>query len=193
MPRKSKRFTKQVLDLAKPVSKFTQKPIIIYADDAVRDAAKLMREKSTGSILVAENYGKRNEPIGILTEWDLLTKVVAAGKDPSNTTVRQVMSHPVRKIEADAEVSDALRIMINDGIRRLAVMQDGVLIGTITQSQIMSTRVRGTAIVPIVESVKGHICPYCALSFATRKKLSEHVNSMHEETVYLEFKARNEH
>lgn len=189
---KDKRFKKRALDLAKPVSKFTQKPIIIYADDAVRDAAKLMREKSTGSILVAENYGKRNEPIGILTEWDLLTKVVAAGKDPSNTTVREVMSHPVRKIEADAEVSDALRIMINDGIRRLAVMQEGVLIGTITQSQMMTTRIRGTGALSIVESIRGHTCPYCASSFATRKKLTEHVNSMHEETVYLELKARNE-
>lgn len=191
MARQRRKPREQVIDLGKPVSKFTQKPIVIYADDAVRDAAKLMKEKSTGSILVAESYSERNDPIGILTEWDILSKVVAAGKDPSKTRVREVMSYPVRKIEANAQVSDALRIMINDGIRRLAVMQDGMFLGTITQSQMMSSRVRAASGLPLVESVKGHVCPYCASSFGSRKRLSEHINSMHEETVFLEMSARN--
>lgn len=192
MARPKKRLRKQVLNLGKPVAKFTQKPIVIYADDAVRDAAKLMSDESAGSILVAENYKNRNEPIGILTEWDLLSKVVAAGYDPSKTRVREVMSHPVRKIESDAQVGDALRIMINDGIRRLAVMQDGVLMGTITQSQMMKTKMRAPSGIPLVEAIHGHVCPYCASSFGTRKILSQHIDAMHEETVNLEIESGNE-
>jgi CBS domain-containing protein len=188
MARSGKKPRKRALDLDQPVSRFAKRPIVIFADDAVRDAAKLMRDKATGSILVAENYRKKDEPIGILTEWDLLSRVVAAGRDAATTRVREVMSSPVRKIEADATVSDALKLMTKDGIRRLAVMEDGVLVGTITQTQ-LTARGRGFSI-PIVEPIKGHACPYCSSNFGTRKKLSEHVALMHEETVYLEIEAK---
>jgi len=174
------------------ISKFAQSPIVVFADDAVTDAAKLMRDKSAGSILVAENASKKDDPIGILTEWDLLSKVVAEEKDARETRVREVMSSPVQKIEADARVSDALRIMSNRGIRRLAVIEDGVLVGTVTQSQLTARGRRGATGVPIVESITGHVCPYCNSTFATQKKLSNHIMTVHEETLSLEIRDRQE-
>ena len=95
----------------------------------LHDAAKLMRDKQVGSVIVAETGG---DPIGILTEWDLLTRVLAAGRDVARTRVREVMSSPLVKINSDANIQDALRIIINRGMRRLAVMEDGVFIGTLT-------------------------------------------------------------
>ena len=78
-----------------PLSKLSRPAKVVFADDAVTDAAKLMLNKATGSVLVAENAKTKDEPIGILTEWDLLSKVVAAEKDA--TRIRAVMSSPVQK------------------------------------------------------------------------------------------------
>jgi len=185
---KSKRkvpITRQKL----PVSRFAQPPVIVYADDAVRDAAKLMRDKQIGSVIVSETDGK---PIGILTEWDLLTRVMAAGRDIERTRVREVMSSPLVKINSDTNVQDALRIMINRGIRRLAVMEEGVLIGILTQSQVVGNTRRRSSPLPIVEPLKGHQCPYCNSTFRTRKEVLAHIDSIHKETLYLELEDRQE-
>jgi len=196
MPKKAARKPRKKTDLDflnQSVSRFSQPPIIVFADDAVTDAAKLMRDKNAGSVLVAENVGKKDEPIGILTEWDLLTNIVAAGRDATQTRVREVMSSPVKKIEANARVSDALRIMLNRGIRRLAVMEEGVLIGTVTQSQLTGGgRQKASSAPPLTEKIKGHVCPYCNSTFTTRKKLSEHIETMHEESVFLELRDKQE-
>jgi signal-transduction protein with cAMP-binding, CBS, and nucleotidyltransferase domain len=163
--------------------------VIVYADDAVRDAAKLMRDKQVGSVLVAE---KRGELVGILTEWDLLTRVVAADRDIKRTRVREVMSTPLLKVDAKTRMQDALRIMINRGMRRLAVMEDGVLIGTVTQSQMVGNRRRRSSPLPIVEPVKGHQCPFCNSNFRTRKEIMSHIDSIHKETLYLELEDKQE-
>jgi len=178
--------------LNQPVSKFSRPPIIVFADDAVTDAAKLMRDKTTGSVIVAENASMKDEPIGILTEWDLLSKVIAEEKDAKVTRVREIMSSPIQKIEADARVSDAQRIMLNRGIRRLAVIEGGILVGTVTQAQLTGGSHRRTSALPIVEPVKGYTCPYCNSNMGTRKKLQQHIEDMHEETVFLEMRDRDE-
>ena len=163
--------------------------MIVYADDAVRDAAKLMRDKQVGSVLVAEKGG---EPVGILTEWDLLTRVVAADRDIGRTRVREVMSTPLLKVDSNTSMQDALRIMINRGLRRLAVMEDGVLIGTVTQSQIVGNRRRRSSPLPLVEPIKGHQCPFCNSNFRTRKEILAHIDSIHKETLYLELEDKQE-
>ncbi|MDA4131411.1 MAG: CBS domain-containing protein [Thaumarchaeota archaeon] len=186
-PESRKKRSVSGLDL--PVSHFAQRSVIVYADDAVRDAAKLMRDKQVGSVLVAEKGG---ELVGILTEWDLLTRVVAADRDIGRTRVREVMSTPLLKIDSNARVQDALRIMVTRGMRRLAVMQEGVLIGTVTQSQIVGNRRRRSSPLPLVEPVKGRQCPFCNFNFRTRKEILSHIDSMHKETLYLQLEDEQE-
>ncbi len=176
--------------LNRPVARFARPPIIVFADDAVTDAAKLMRDQNAGSVLVAEK-GSKNEPVGILTEWDLLSNIVAAERDASQTKVREVMSSPVQKIAGDARVGDALRLMLKRGFRRLAVVEDGVLVGTVTQSQLAGGSRRGTSL-PLIEKLRGHVCPYCNSTFPNRKKLSQHIETMHEESVFLELRDKQE-
>jgi CBS domain-containing protein len=168
--------------LDQPVSKFAQTPVIIYADDAVEDAAKLMREKQVGSLLVAE---ERGDPVGMLTEWDLVTRVLAEGKHAGLTTVREIMSRPLIKIDASARVSDAFRLMASRGVRRLAVYQDGTLAGVLTQNQIVGNRRTRFAQLPIVEPLKGHMCIYCNLTFPSIRQLNAHIDSTHADTLNL--------
>ena len=170
------------------VSSFAQPPLLINADDAVEDAAKIMRDNQVGSVIVVE---KKDRPIGIVTEWDLLSRVLAEGRNIEKTTVREVMSSPLIQVPADARMSDALRLMINRGIRRLALEEDGVLAGVLTLDQMIGRRRRGSkALFRLVEPVTGHRCPYCSSTFRFRKLLSKHISSTHFGTVELNRAAR---
>ena len=157
----TKKSHKSTLNL--PVSRFVQKNVIVYGDDAVRDVAKLMRDKQVGSVLVRE---KSDEVVGIVTEWDLIARALASDRDIDRTRVREIMSTPLLKVDSDVRTQDALKIMINRGLRRLAVMEDGVLLGTISQSEIVGNRRNRVSRLPLVESIKGHLCPFCNSNFA---------------------------
>ena len=178
---------KSALDL--PVSRFVRASVIVDADDAVRDAAKLMRDKNVGSVLVSEKSG---ELVGLVTEWDLIARVLAADRDIDRTRVREIMSTPLLKVESSIRVQDALRIMTNRGLRRLAVMEDGVIAGIITQSQLIGSRQQRSSPLPLVESIKGHSCSFCNARFPSRKELLSHIEEMHKGSQYLELEDKQE-
>ena len=101
-------------------------------DITMADAAKRMGEKHIGSLIVLQ-YGT---PIGIVTERDLLSKVLAGGLDIETTRVGQVMSYPLIKICPDIEIREAARTMIRRK-GRLAVFQCGDIAGVITASDLI--------------------------------------------------------
>ena len=69
----------------------TKKPVTVQPNSSVQDAAKIMSEKKIGSIIISGN----GEFSGILTERDLVRKVLARGKDPKSVKVNEIMSKPV--------------------------------------------------------------------------------------------------
>jgi CBS domain-containing protein len=101
-------------------------------DITMADAAKRMGEKHIGSLIVLQ-YGT---PIGIVTERDLLSKVLAGGLAIETTKVGQVMSYPLIKICPDIEIREAARTMIRRK-GRLAVFQCGDIAGVITASDLI--------------------------------------------------------
>jgi len=107
---------------------------LVNGDTSVAETAKIMTTAATtvtreiGSVLVATN----NEPVGILTERDILKKVVAAGLDPAVTKISQVMSAPLITVPADTSIGEASKIMIEKGIRRLPVTEGNKIVGIIT-------------------------------------------------------------
>ncbi|MFH1821539.1 MAG: CBS domain-containing protein [Methanobacteriota archaeon] len=98
----------------------------------VARAAKLMAENNVGSILVME--GKK--PVGILTERDLLMKVVSEDLKPSTVRVGRIMSAPLITIDPDTDIVEAAKILANNKIRRLPVVKNGKLVGIVTASDI---------------------------------------------------------
>ncbi|MFN4132922.1 MAG: cyclic nucleotide-binding/CBS domain-containing protein [Candidatus Hadarchaeales archaeon] len=112
----------------------TAKVLTIGPNATVATAAKKMAENSVGSIVVVE--GKK--PIGILTERDLLMKVVSTDAKPSKVLVKKVMSSPLTTIGPDSDVVEAARIMARNRIRRLPVVDKGKLIGIVTTADIMA-------------------------------------------------------
>lgn len=107
-------------------------PVIVEPKMTVLEAAKLMKNKKIGNVIVVEN----RQPVGILTESDILKKVVAEGKNANQVLVENVMSTPVIVIDPYVTLEAAMQTMGRCNIRRLPVIEKGDLIGIITQRDI---------------------------------------------------------
>jgi CBS domain-containing protein len=98
-----------------------------------RDAARLMTEKHIGS-LIANRDGL---PFGIITERDLMEKIVAQGADPSKVTIGEIMTAPLATIDASASLVDAARKMVEKRVKRLVVTEHDNIIGIISQTDVV--------------------------------------------------------
>ncbi|MBI2523585.1 CBS domain-containing protein [Candidatus Woesearchaeota archaeon] len=99
---------------------------------SVSEAARIMDEKSIGSVLIEEN----GRVIGIMTEKDILRKIVAKGKNPDKVKVKDIMNDPVITIDANEDILEASKIMDEKRIRRLIVVENGQIAGKITANSI---------------------------------------------------------
>jgi CBS domain-containing protein len=114
-----------------PIKSFmvpSEKFITVERDTDAQTAARIMRDRGIGSLFVTN--GK--EIVGILTDTDMVRRVVAAGADTHKTTVEQIMSAPILTIEENKTVLDANDLMAQTHIRHLGVTQDGKLVGMIS-------------------------------------------------------------
>jgi CBS domain-containing protein len=109
--------------------------VTAYEHDSVEKVAKMMATKNIGGIVIT---GKDKNPVGIITERDIVKRVAAKNLLPKEVKAREVMSTPLATIDADADINDAARKMSKFDIRRLAVMEKGSLVGIITSKDIVS-------------------------------------------------------
>ncbi|MDQ8193036.1 CBS domain-containing protein [Coraliomargarita sp. SDUM461004] len=94
----------------------------------VQQAVAEMNRHRIGSVLVS-----RGEVVcGIFTERDVLTRIVAAGRDPDTTLVREVMTERFQTIDSQTSVEDAMQLMTDKRVRHLPVIDDGALVGMIS-------------------------------------------------------------
>lgn len=109
--------------------------VSIDAKAKAKDAARLMVEKGIGS-LVANRDGL---PFGIVTERDLVEKIVAEGTDPSKTTVADIMTAPLGTIDASSSLIDAARRMVEKQVKRLVVTEHDKIIGIVSQTDLVQS------------------------------------------------------
>jgi CBS domain-containing protein len=101
---------------------------VVPQDTTVAAAAERMDVKRIGCLLVESDDPKRG-PLGILTETDLVRKVLATGLDPRVTTVERVMASPIVTITGDRPMLDASHVMETNHIRHLCVAEAGEIVG----------------------------------------------------------------
>jgi CBS domain-containing protein len=101
-------------------------------DETAREAAKRMAENCCGSVLVMED----DRMLGIFTERDLLARVVAAGRNPAQAKVREVMTTDIQTIEAGEPVEEAIRRMDEGGFRHLPVVEGERVLGIVSARDI---------------------------------------------------------
>lgn len=105
---------------------------------AVNEAARLMRTHHVGSLVVADDTPAGRVPVGMLTDRDIVTAVVAKDVDPRRLTVEDVMSADLVTVRSDASLIDLLRTMRAKGVRRLPVTDAaGVLVGLVSLDDLL--------------------------------------------------------
>jgi CBS domain-containing protein len=110
----------------------TQDPRSISASASVVEAARLMREQHIGSLPVTED----ERLVGMITDRDITTRVVAESAAPETTSVGDVYSRTLISVQPDDGLDDALRLMARHQVRRLPVVENGRLVGVVAQADI---------------------------------------------------------
>jgi CBS domain-containing protein len=118
-----------------PVRDVMTRPVITAdADLDVLSAAKRMGSANVGSLVIVSE----GKPIGILTERDLVKKIVAQAVDPRTVQVGEIMCSPVVTIRPEADSREAAALMLKSGVKRLPVISNGKLVGIITDTDLVS-------------------------------------------------------
>ncbi len=113
-------------DLEEPIRAFMTKGVIsIDPDDVVTQAAKKMAEFDIASLVVVKGY----IPFGMITEKDIVKRVVAKGIDADKVSVGDIMSVDLYKVDASESVASAFLKMAKHGIRHLLVEEQDKLVG----------------------------------------------------------------
>ncbi|MEN0079343.1 MAG: CBS domain-containing protein [Pseudomonadota bacterium] len=112
------------------------KPMTAAPSDTVREAVAHMSEKNYGAVVVV---GEGDQVLGMVTERDIMRRVVNAGVDPNATALSEIMTPDVRVAKEDDELVEWMRIMSNERFRRLPVVDDqGALVSIVTQGDFVS-------------------------------------------------------
>ena len=124
----------------------TPDPKILEATASVRDAAELMRESDIGDVVVLEN----DQLCGIVTDRDIVVRVLADGDDPAMVTVGEICSRELTTVPPTASIDDVVRLIREKAIRRLPVVEeDGEVVGIVSIGDIAVARDRESALADV--------------------------------------------
>jgi signal-transduction protein with cAMP-binding, CBS, and nucleotidyltransferase domain len=141
-----------VLDL--PSGSIARPIISIDENSSILEAAKAIVERNRGSIVVT----RAEESVGILTERDILRKVVAKNRDPGQTKVKDVMTTTLVTIGKEKPLREAIDLMNKKGLRRMLVTENGKITGIFTLRDIVK---------------HSRICTYCGKEIQSILETSE--------------------
>lgn len=100
-----------------PIESIMRSAVWGFEDEYATSIAEKMVEHDIGAIIITS----QGMPAGMITEKDMVEKIVKAGKNPDRVRAREIMSTPIITIESDKSIKDALKLMREKDIRRLAV------------------------------------------------------------------------
>lgn len=119
-----------------PVGDIMTKSLITLPETSTaREVAITMGSKDVGSVIITRD----GHPVGIITERDLVERVIARGLNPDLTIAKHIMSSPLSVIDPKADIMEAARKMARLRIRRLVVVDRGEMVGIVTSREILST------------------------------------------------------
>ncbi len=110
------------------------KPVTtVSRDHSVRETAKVMSKRGIGCVVVID----KEKPVGIATERDILQRVVAESRNPSEVKMGKIMSKPLITINGNMPIVEAIRLMQKNNVRHLPVIEKGELTGIVTQRDLL--------------------------------------------------------
>lgn len=118
----------------------TANPACVKEKDSILEAARIMKKEDTGVVPVVDG----NHIIGMITDRDIVVRLVAEGKDLGKALVNEAMSKNVRKVREDATVDDVLNTMKGADVRRLPVVNErDEIVGIVSMGDISSANQDG--------------------------------------------------
>jgi CBS domain-containing protein len=126
-------------------------PQTVTPEATVEEAASLMAEHDVGAIPVV---GRDGEPRGVVTDRDLVLRVLVFRKDPSSTAVQEVMTEQdLVTLSPDAQVSEARALMAERRVRRILVTKDGRLVGVVSIGDVAEAEASKRAVGEALEEI----------------------------------------
>jgi CBS domain-containing protein len=127
----------------------TENPRVAGRDLLVTEAAAIMRTEDVGSLPVVEN----DRLVGVLTDRDIVVRVVAEGRDACATSVGEILSNDLVTVTPEQSLDEALALMARHQVRRLPVVEeDGRLVGVVAQADV-AREARGEETGGLVEEI----------------------------------------
>jgi CBS domain-containing protein len=111
--------------------------VSVPTSDLVSTVVDKMVENDIGAVIVTED----KKPVGVITENDILKRVLKLQRNPNGIYAKDIMSSPIITIEYDRDLTDAMKLMQEKRIRRLAITKNGTLIGIVTERRILNAQV----------------------------------------------------
>ena len=110
----------------------TREPSTLAPASTIGEAATIMRQDDCGSVPIVDG----GRLVGIITDRDIVVRVLAGGKDPKTTRVSDAMTADPVTVGPDSSVDDAQKVMAEHQVRRLPVVEDGRLVGLVVIGQV---------------------------------------------------------
>jgi CBS domain-containing protein len=123
----------------------THDPRTVSVDDPLTDVARVMRDDDIGDVLV-EDAGRL---VGILTDRDIVVRAVADGRNPAEVKAGEIDTEAVQTVTPDQPLDEAIRIMRENDVRRVPVIQDGRPVGILSLGDLAVERDSGSALADI--------------------------------------------
>ena len=111
----------------------TTKPVSVNSDTSLQQCAKIMAKNHVGALVIKDNH----KSIGLITEQDIVRKVIGKGINPVSKKVREFMETKLKTISSNADIYDALIIMRDSNIRHLPVVDSGKMVGLLTLKDVL--------------------------------------------------------
>ena len=124
----------------------TPNPQTLVESTTAREAAEAMRANDIGDVIVADDSGKVT---GILTDRDIVVRVVAEGRDPRATRIGDISSHSLTALGPDDPIRRAVELMRERAVRRLPVLEKGKAIGVVSIGDLALERDPASALADI--------------------------------------------
>jgi len=112
---------------------------------SIAEAARLMRDKDTGNVLMTENGQLR----GLVTDRDIAVRAVAEGKDPESTTIGEIATTDLATLDSSQTVEDAIALVRSENVRRIPIVENGKAVGVISIGDLAIERDEESALADI--------------------------------------------
>jgi CBS domain-containing protein len=130
----------------------TPHPLVLEASRTTTDAAIIMREADVGAVLVTRDGAL----CGLLTDRDIVARVLAEGRDPQRVTVGETCSTELHALPSDAPLSAAISLVRQHAVRRIPVVDDGRPVGILSLGDLAVSRDPGSALADVSSASPNH-------------------------------------